>query len=60
MAKYKIKDSVIGVNLLNGNWIEDKEVRDGSEFENVDELVEKGFLELVSKKEEPKKEDLKK
>ena len=57
MAKYKVEDNVIGVNLLNGNWIEDKEVRDGSEFENVDSLVEKGFLELVG---EPKEDKAKK
>jgi hypothetical protein len=52
MRIFKLKDNVISVSALGNRIIEDKDPHSEEEFENVDELVKKGFLEEVISDEE--------
>ena len=56
MRKFVLLAHVISVGAFGNRVIEDKNPHDESEFENVDELVRKGFLEEVKDSELEKAE----
>jgi hypothetical protein len=47
MKYFRLRKEVISVGGLGSRIIEDKDPHSENEFENVEELVKKGFLEEV-------------